>query len=83
MREGDWLRDRVRHSIVVASAAPVSFIEGIIHQALGMTMEYVGCSALPALELLDAHATTRGLPLYFVADDVIERRYRPEPPDRA
>jgi len=63
MQEGDCLPERVRHSIGLASTAPVSYIEGIIHQGLGMTMEYVACSALPAL--------------------VIERRYRPEPPDRA
>lgn len=77
MPDGDWLWDRVRHAIMVASAAPVSDVEGIVHQALGMTMEDVGCSAMSALELLDARATATGRPLYFVAVEVIERRYRP------
>lgn len=83
MQESDRLRERVRHSILHESTALVSDAEGIIHQGLGVTMEYVGCSALQALELLDAQATATDRPLYLVAVDVIERRYRPEPPDRA
>jgi hypothetical protein len=82
MPPGDWLRDRVQHAIVVASDVPVSRGEGIVHQALGMTMEFVGCSALPALELLDAQSTATGQSLFAVAVDVIERRYRPVTIDR-
>lgn len=85
MPESEELFDRLRHTIVSGGAgeAPVSHLDGIIHQALGMTMEYVGCSALPALELLDAQATATHRTLYFVAVEVIERRYLPEPLDRA
>ena len=82
MPKGDRLRDSVRHSIVTSSDMPVSYIEGIVHQALGMTMEFVGCNALPALELLDAQSEGTKRPLISVAVDVIERRYRPKPPDR-
>ena len=78
MPPGDWLRDRVQNAIVVASDVPVSRREGIVHQALGMTMEYVGCSALRALERLDARTTATGQSLYAVAVDVIERRYQPD-----
>ena len=83
MPNGTWLRGRVRHAIVTSSDVPVAYIEGIVRQGLGMTMESVGCSALAALELLDARATATDRPLYLVAVDVIERRHRPEPPDRA
>jgi hypothetical protein len=80
MSNGNWhLRDRVRQTIATSSDVPVSYIEGVVDQALGMTMEFVGCSALPALELLDARSTVTGQSLYVVAVDVIERRYRPEP----
>ncbi len=81
MPDGNWLRDRVRHAIVNSSDTPVSSIERTVHQALGMTMELVGCAALPALELLDARSTATGQPLYDVAVDLIERRYLPERPD--
>lgn len=79
MPTGDWLLDRVRHAITVASEVPVPRGERTVHQALGMTMEFVGCNALPALDLLDAQSTATGQSLYAVAVDVIERVYRPEP----
>lgn len=72
MPEGDRLRDSVRHSIVTSSDMPVSYVEGIVHQALGMTMESVGCNALPALELLDAQSEGTKRPLVSVAVDVID-----------
>lgn len=49
----------------------------VVYEAIGMTMEYLGCSGLAAFEALNAHSEQTGESLVTVAVDVIDRRYRP------
>ncbi|MDQ1426103.1 MAG: hypothetical protein QOD72_3601 [Acidimicrobiaceae bacterium] len=76
----DWqgLYERVRHAIVTSSDAPVADAdEVIVHQAIGMTMEYLGCPGLLALEDLGVRSDQTGQTLLAVAIDVVQRRFRP------
>jgi hypothetical protein len=51
--------------------------KAVVYEAVGMTMEYMGCSGLAAFEALNAHSEKTGDSLVAVAIDVIDRRYRP------
>ena len=57
--------------------APVSGIEAIVHQAVGMTMEYLDCSDFAALEVLRRLSEQRGEHLLGVALDVLHRQIKP------
>ena len=48
----------------------------VVHQAIGMAMEYLDCSALEALAELAMLARSTGKSLGVLANDVIERRVR-------
>ena len=48
----------------------------VVHQAIGMTMEFLGCSGLAAFEALMAQADTTGQTLSDLSSDVVERRFR-------
>jgi hypothetical protein len=75
----DWqtLYERVRHTIATSADVPVHRVEAIIYQAVGMTMEYLGCSGLLALETLNERSEQTGQPLFGVALDVVHRRFQP------
>jgi hypothetical protein len=47
-----------------------------VHQAIGMTMEYLDCSGLAALEALATRAEATGQSVSDVSTDVVERRFR-------
>jgi hypothetical protein len=49
----------------------------VVSEAVGMTMEYLNCSSLAALDALTAQSEQTGESLVAVAVDVIDRRYRP------
>jgi len=48
----------------------------VVHQAIGMTMEYLDCSGLAAFETLIKQAKATGRSVFDLADDVVERRFR-------
>ena len=47
-----------------------------MHQAIGMTMEYLDCSGLVAFEALIAQAQATGQTISDLSRDVVERRFR-------
>ncbi len=49
----------------------------VMHQAVGMTMEYLDCSGLTALEALHARSEQTGQNILTVAVDVVRCRFRP------
>jgi hypothetical protein len=74
---GSWhgLTERVRHAIATSSDAPVNDpSEIVVHQAIGITMETVGCSNLVALDALVGLAEQRGHPLVAVAVGLVQRQ---------
>jgi len=48
----------------------------VVHQAIGMTMEYLDCSGLEAFEALVTRAEASGQTVSDLAGDVVERRFR-------
>jgi hypothetical protein len=48
----------------------------VVHQAIGMTMEYLDCSGLAAFEALMTRAAATGQTLSDLSCDVVERRFR-------
>ena len=48
----------------------------VVHQAIGMTMEYLDCSGLAAFEALIARAELTGQTVSDLSGDVVERRFR-------
>jgi isopentenyl diphosphate isomerase/L-lactate dehydrogenase-like FMN-dependent dehydrogenase len=48
----------------------------VVHQAIGMTMEYLDCSGLAALEALIAQAGATGQNVSDFSTDVVERCFR-------
>jgi hypothetical protein len=47
-----------------------------VHQAIGMTMEYLDCSGRAAFEALIAQATATGQTVSDLSRHVVERRFR-------
>ena len=56
--------------------APVHGPMVVVHQAVGMTMEYLDCSGQEAFAALIARAGETGRSPMDVAADVVERRFR-------
>lgn len=56
-------------------AAPISS-PPVVHQAVGMTMEYLQCSASEAYDVLVDRAAATRQGIKFIAGDVVERRLR-------
>jgi hypothetical protein len=76
--ERPGLYERVRYAIVTSSDAPVADAdEVVVHQAIGMTMEYLGCPGLLALAGLGVRSDQTGQTLLAVAIDVVHGRFRP------
>lgn len=48
----------------------------VVHQAIGMTMEYLDCSGLVAFEALITRAAATGQTVSDLSADVVERRFR-------
>jgi len=48
----------------------------VVHQAIGMTMEYLDCSGLAAFEALMGQADVTRQTLSDLSSDVVERRFR-------
>ncbi len=48
----------------------------VVHQAIGMTMEYLDCSGAAAFEALMTRAGATGQTVSDVSADVVERRFR-------
>lgn len=48
----------------------------VVHQAIGMTMEYLDCSGLAAFEALITQAEATGRTVTDLSSDVVERRFR-------
>jgi hypothetical protein len=48
----------------------------VVHQAIGMTMEYLNCSGMDALVAIAVRAHETGQALPNVATDLVERRFR-------
>jgi hypothetical protein len=46
----------------------------VVHQAIGMTMEYLDCSGLAAFDALIARAEATGQTVSDLSADVVERR---------
>jgi hypothetical protein len=64
--------------MTTSSDAPVvAHSEVVVHQAIGMMMQFLGCSKLVALDALAGRAEQTGQPLLVVAVDLVERRFRP------
>lgn len=66
-------------TVIVSNASrvgetPWSWV--VIHQAIGMTMEYLGCSGLAAFEALIAQADARSQTVSDLSADVVERKFR-------
>jgi hypothetical protein len=55
-------------------AAPWSWV--VVHQAIGMTMEYLDCSGRAAFNALIAQGGNRGQNLSEFSADVVARRFR-------
>ena len=55
-------------------ATPWSWVA--VHQAIGMTMEYLDCSGLEAFETLIRQAKATGQNVSDLSSDVVERRFR-------
>lgn len=48
----------------------------VVHQAIGMAMEYLNCSGLAAFETLVTLAKATGQTVSELSSDVVERRVR-------
>ena len=48
----------------------------MVHQAIGMTMEYLDCSGLAAFEALITRAEATGQSVSDLSADIVERRVR-------
>ena len=51
----------------------------VVHQAIGMTMEYLNCSGMEAFVEITGRANETGQDLLNVAADLVERRFRFRP----
>ena len=73
---GDWqgLLQRVRHAIATSSHAPVPYTEALVHQAIGIMMQTLGCSSMVALDALVDRMEHTGQPLLAVAVDLVDRQ---------
>lgn len=78
MAGGDWqgLAQRVRHAIATSSHAPVPPQEAVVHQAIGVTMETLGCSNMVALDALVDRMDHTAQRLLAVAVDLVDRQGR-------
>jgi hypothetical protein len=71
------LYQRVRQAITTSSDAPVvAHSEVVVHQAIGIMMQFLGCSNLVALDALAGQGEQAGQPLLAVALD-LGNRFRP------
>jgi len=71
VRPGDDRRDRT------SASAPERLV--VVHQAIGMTMEYLDCSGRAAFEALMTQAEASGQTVSDLSGDVVERRFRAAP----
>ena len=77
--EVDWQRlyIRVREALAVSAELCGDSVQAVMYEAVGMTMEYLDCSGLTALEALHARSEQTGQNILTVAVDVVQRRFRP------
>ena len=77
--DADWkhLYQRAHYALARSYRLGGEHAVAVVHQAIGMTMEYLDCPSVVALQVLEAQAEQTGQPITTVAADVIERRYRP------
>jgi hypothetical protein len=82
MTSGDWqgLLQRVRHAIAMSSHASVPHQEAVVHQAIGIVMQTLGCSDMVALDALVDRMEHTGQPLLAVALDLVDRQGRTRRP---
>ncbi len=57
-----------------STSAPEGLV--VVHQAIGMMMEYLDCSGLSAFEALITQAEASGQAVSDLSGDVVERRFR-------
>ena len=72
----DRLLQRVRHAVATSSHSPVPYPEGVVHQAIGIMMETLGCSNLVALDVLVDRTEATGEGLLAVAVELVNRQGR-------